>query len=216
MRTCIVILALVVAPSFAHAQRNEISVGAGVQFDASGWEPAGMKLFFEYARRLAPHGAVVFQVNPLVVPGVYDAPCHNRIEACPGGFSGNGYSVDLLFGGKWRWHARRGPVLGTFDLTFGAVPLFHRVGDDNGFAMVGRAGGSLVVLLARHVGLRCERKEDVDAVIEQAMSINDRPVVIDFVVHHDAMVWPMVAAGTSNDDIKYARGLAPQWEADPE
>jgi acetolactate synthase-1/2/3 large subunit len=66
------------------------------------------------------------------------------------------------------------------------------------------------------VGLRCERKEDVDAVIEQAMSINDRPVVIDFVVHHDAMVWPMVAAGTSNDDIKYARGLAPQWEADPE
>ncbi|MGH3165945.1 MAG: acetolactate synthase large subunit, partial [Trebonia sp.] len=66
------------------------------------------------------------------------------------------------------------------------------------------------------VGLRCERKEDVDAVIEQAMSINDRPVVIDFVVHHDAMVWPMVAAGMSNDDIKYARGLAPQWEADPE
>jgi acetolactate synthase-1/2/3 large subunit len=66
------------------------------------------------------------------------------------------------------------------------------------------------------VGLRCERKEDVDAIIEQAMSINDRPVVIDFVVHQDAMVWPMVAAGTSNDDIKYARGLAPQWEADPE
>ena len=66
------------------------------------------------------------------------------------------------------------------------------------------------------VGLRCERKEDVDAVIEQAMSINDRPVVIDFVVHHDAMVWPMVAAGTSNDDINYARGLAPQWEGESE
>jgi acetolactate synthase-1/2/3 large subunit len=26
------------------------------------------------------------------------------------------------------------------------------------------------------------------------------------------MVWPMVAAGTSNDDIKIARDLAPQWE----
>jgi acetolactate synthase-1/2/3 large subunit len=25
------------------------------------------------------------------------------------------------------------------------------------------------------------------------------------------MVWPMVAAGTSNDDIKFARGLAPDW-----
>jgi acetolactate synthase I/II/III large subunit len=66
------------------------------------------------------------------------------------------------------------------------------------------------------VGLRCERKEDVDATIEQAMAINDQPVVIDFVVHHDAMVWPMVAAGTSNDEINYARGLAPAWEADPE
>jgi acetolactate synthase I/II/III large subunit len=63
------------------------------------------------------------------------------------------------------------------------------------------------------IGLRCERKEDVDAVIEQAMAINDQPVVIDFIVHKDAMVWPMVAAGTSNDDIKHARDMAPEWEA---
>jgi acetolactate synthase-1/2/3 large subunit len=63
------------------------------------------------------------------------------------------------------------------------------------------------------IGLRCERKEDVDSVIEQAMAINDQPVVIDFIVHKDAMVWPMVAAGTSNDDIKFARDLAPEWEA---
>ena len=46
------------------------------------------------------------------------------------------------------------------------------------------------------------------------MAITDRPVVIDFVVERDAMVWPMVAAGTSNDDIKIARDLAPEWEAD--
>jgi acetolactate synthase-1/2/3 large subunit len=64
------------------------------------------------------------------------------------------------------------------------------------------------------IGLRCERPEDVDAVIEQAMAINDQPVVIDFIVHEDAMVWPMVAAGTSNDAISYARGIAPQWEED--
>jgi acetolactate synthase-1/2/3 large subunit len=63
------------------------------------------------------------------------------------------------------------------------------------------------------IGLRCERREDVDAVIEQAMTINDSPVVIDFVVHKDAMVWPMVAAGMSNDDIKHARDMAPEWEA---
>ena len=61
------------------------------------------------------------------------------------------------------------------------------------------------------VGLRCESPADVDATIERAMAINDRPVVVDFIVHQDAMVWPMVAAGTSNDDIKHARGIAPDW-----
>ena len=61
----------------------------------------------------------------------------------------------------------------------------------------------------RLLGLRCERPEDVDATIEKAMSINDVPVVVDFVVHRDAMVWPMVAAGVSNDDIQVARGLSP-------
>jgi acetolactate synthase I/II/III large subunit len=62
------------------------------------------------------------------------------------------------------------------------------------------------------VGLRCETAADVDKVIKQAMEINDRPVVIDFIVHRDAMVWPMVAAGTSNDDIKVARDMAPDWD----
>ena len=63
------------------------------------------------------------------------------------------------------------------------------------------------------VGLACERPDDVDATIEKAMEINDVPVVVDFRVHRDAMVWPMVAAGTSNDDIKYARDLAPRLRA---
>ncbi|NEA28799.1 acetolactate synthase large subunit [Actinomadura bangladeshensis] len=62
------------------------------------------------------------------------------------------------------------------------------------------------------VGLRCEKAEDVDEVIAKAMEINDAPVVIDFVVHKDAMVWPMVAAGTTNDDIQIARDMAPEWE----
>src|SRR5262249_1905493 len=59
--------------------------------------------------------------------------------------------------------------------------------------------------------IRCEKPEDVDDVIKQAMEINDRPVVVDFIVHRDAMVWPMVPAGTSNDDIQFARDLAPDW-----
>ena len=64
------------------------------------------------------------------------------------------------------------------------------------------------------VGLACERPEDVDSTIEKAMEIDDVPVVVDFRVERDAMVWPMVAAGTSNDDIKYARDLAPEFEED--
>jgi acetolactate synthase-1/2/3 large subunit len=58
---------------------------------------------------------------------------------------------------------------------------------------------------------RCEKPEDVDGVIKQAMEINDRPVVVDFIVHRDAMVWPMVPAGTSNDAILFARDMAPDW-----
>jgi acetolactate synthase-1/2/3 large subunit len=70
------------------------------------------------------------------------------------------------------------------------------------------------VLLAEALGchaLRCERPEDLDAVIQQAMEINDRPVVIDFIVHQDAQVWPMVAAGTSNDDVMVSRGVRPDF-----
>jgi acetolactate synthase-1/2/3 large subunit len=62
------------------------------------------------------------------------------------------------------------------------------------------------------LGLRCERPEDVDETIRQAMAVNDRPVVVDFVVHRDAMVWPMVPAGVSNDLIQVARDTAPQWD----
>ncbi len=62
------------------------------------------------------------------------------------------------------------------------------------------------------LGLRAERPEEVDAVITQALETNDRPVVIDFVVHRDAMVWPMVPAGVSNDMILNARHEAPVWE----
>jgi acetolactate synthase-1/2/3 large subunit len=60
-------------------------------------------------------------------------------------------------------------------------------------------------------GLQCDSPDQVDSVIEKAMSLNDAPVVIDFVVHRDAMVWPMVAAGTGNDEIMYARSIAPEW-----
>jgi acetolactate synthase-1/2/3 large subunit len=64
------------------------------------------------------------------------------------------------------------------------------------------------------VGLRCDTRDKVDEVINQAMAINDRTVVIDFVVGADAQVWPMVAAGKSNDEVKTALGIRPLFDDD--
>ncbi|WP_133689934.1 acetolactate synthase large subunit [Mycobacterium sp. BK086] len=66
------------------------------------------------------------------------------------------------------------------------------------------------------VGLRCERAEDVADVINQARAINDRPVVIDFIVGADAQVWPMVAAGCGNDEIMAARNIRPLFDDNEE
>jgi len=73
------------------------------------------------------------------------------------------------------------------------------------------------VLLAESmgcVGLRAESRDEVDEVIHRAMEINDRTVVIDFVVGADAQVWPMVAAGTGNDQIMAARDIRPLFDSD--
>ncbi|MFL0578546.1 acetolactate synthase large subunit [Dietzia sp. 179-F 9C3 NHS] len=59
---------------------------------------------------------------------------------------------------------------------------------------------------------RVERAEDVDEAIAWARGIDDRPVLLDFIVGADAQVWPMVAAGTSNDEIMAARDIRPLFD----
>ncbi|MBW9092977.1 acetolactate synthase large subunit [Microbacterium jejuense] len=61
------------------------------------------------------------------------------------------------------------------------------------------------------LALRVEKEEDVDAAIKTALETNDRPVVIDFVVSADAMVWPMVPQGVSNSYVQYARDHSPAF-----
>jgi acetolactate synthase-1/2/3 large subunit len=51
------------------------------------------------------------------------------------------------------------------------------------------------------IGLRADTVDDVDPVIEKALSVEDRSVVIDFRCDPAEMVFPMVPAGASNDDI---------------
>jgi acetolactate synthase I/II/III large subunit len=64
------------------------------------------------------------------------------------------------------------------------------------------------------LAIRVEKEDEIDAAIKLAIATNDRPVVIDFIVGRDAMVWPMVPAGVSNDAVQYARDAAPIWEGD--
>lgn len=62
------------------------------------------------------------------------------------------------------------------------------------------------------VGLRATTPDEVTEVLKKASEVNDRPVVMEFVCEKDAMVWPMVASGVSNDEIKIARDMAPEWD----
>ncbi|WP_018142590.1 acetolactate synthase large subunit [Alloscardovia criceti] len=59
------------------------------------------------------------------------------------------------------------------------------------------------------VGLRATTQEEAAEAIEKANAINDRTVLIDFRVWKDAMVWPMVPAGNSNDYVNYRQGVQP-------
>ena len=64
------------------------------------------------------------------------------------------------------------------------------------------------------LGIRVTKEEEIDAAIKLALETNDRPVVIDFVVSADSMVWPMVPQGVSNSYVQYARDHAPTWDTD--
>ncbi len=64
------------------------------------------------------------------------------------------------------------------------------------------------------LGIRVEKESEIDDAIKLAIETNDRPVVIDFVVSADAMVWPMVPQGVSNSYVQYARDHAPSWDDD--
>ena len=72
------------------------------------------------------------------------------------------------------------------------------------FVKLGEAYGCLAI--------RVTKPEEIDPAIKLALETNDRPVVIDFIVSRDAMVWPMVPQGVGNSSVQYARDHAPEWE----
>lgn len=61
-----------------------------------------------------------------------------------------------------------------------------------------------IVMLAEAmgcVGLRADHPDDVTATLEKGLAVEDRPVVMEFRCDPDAMVFPMIPAGGSNDNI---------------
>jgi acetolactate synthase I/II/III large subunit len=60
------------------------------------------------------------------------------------------------------------------------------------------------------LGLRCERADDVDAVLEKALASSDVPTVVDFRVHDREGVFPMVPAGRPNDEITLGPEFSPE------
>lgn len=66
------------------------------------------------------------------------------------------------------------------------------------------------------LGLRAFTKEEAQESIDRANQVKDRPVLIDFRVWKDAMVWPMVPAGASNDTMIYKPGVQPLAGIKPE
>ena len=77
-----------------------------------------------------------------------------------------------------------------YEERYSQVYLSHEVPD---YAKLAEAYGC--------VGLRVEHPDEVDPAIEKALSVGDRSVVIDFRCDPREMVFPMVPAGASNDDI---------------
>ena len=96
---------------------------------------------------------------------------------------------------------------------FGGVALFFYLGGWGGWGNAERGNGNLKAESRDARGFsKVELSLPIDATIKQALEINDRPVIIDFVVSPNSMVWPMVPAGVSNDLIQIARNMTPDWE----
>ena len=81
-----------------------------------------------------------------------------------------------------------------YDGRLSAVDLTDHTPD---FVMLAEAMGC--------VGLRADHPDDVRPVIEKALAVEDRPVVVEFRCDPEAMVFPMVPAGASNSDMVVSR-----------
>ncbi len=94
----------------------------------------------------------------------------------------------------------------------GMVTQWQRMFYNNRFSASQLGNGVDYVKLAEAmgcVGLRATSPDEVAPTIEKSLAVDDRPVVVDFAVDPEEMVFPMVPAGGSNDDVILGPDTAP-------
>jgi hypothetical protein len=133
---------------------NELSAHVGFQGSLGGTTPGGVKLFFEYSRRLTDIVWFNAELNPTFATGGTSTVCVDRFGRsydCGIGFSANGDAIDALAGIKLKFPLARIALLPYVNLVGGIVGIFDR--PDNGAALVVRAGGGLKYFITPRVGL---------------------------------------------------------------
>ncbi|RSX50220.1 acetolactate synthase large subunit [Bifidobacterium callimiconis] len=160
------------------------AMGARVGFDKPVWLIAGDGSFQMTSEELA---AAFIDHLPVKI-AILNNSVYGMVRQWQTLFYKNHYSATNLLDGE----AREGQTVGVGPDDIVDVPDFVRLAEAYGC-----------------VGMRAFTKEQATEAISKANEINDRPVLIDFRVWKDAMVWPMVAAGDSNSNVTYKPGVQP-------
>jgi hypothetical protein len=137
--------------------KNEISAQMGYQASLGATTPAGVKLFFEYGRKLTDLVWLDIALNPTFSPGTNRAICADRNGTpydCGSALYGDGYAIDALAGIKLKFPVPRVPSLLPYArINVGVVAIFDRPVHDDGAALVLHTGGGVKYFVTPHIGL---------------------------------------------------------------
>jgi hypothetical protein len=137
--------------------KNEISAQLGFQGSLGATTPAGVKVNFDYARRLTNLVWLDFKVNPIFGVGPNRAICGNPGNGfydCGSGAYADGHAIDFIAGVKLKFPVARVPALVPYaQAGIGAVAIFSRPQQDDGGGLILHTGGGLKYFVTRHVGL---------------------------------------------------------------
>jgi hypothetical protein len=136
--------------------KDELSAHIGFQAGLGGTTPGGFKLFLDYSHRLSNLVWLNFKVNPTFDTGSRRAICYDPngfAYDCTVGLEGEGFGIDLLAGVKLKWLISRIHLMPYANIDGGVVPVFDRVNNDNGAAVVVHAGGGVKYFVTPRIGL---------------------------------------------------------------